>query len=275
MGMDQVTGLFERMKNYSGQLTKPDHPLTEGLPEAHGLQELIARCLDFYETDTESRHTGIKEIMCEEFIPYLCDNGFKCILIVRDPRDVLASANYPRGEKYLGGKKPTLFVLRNWRKSVEFAYLLRNQDNFHLLRYEDLVENPYSELRRITDFLELPAYKDNHFEKGILDRHGNTWQANSSFGIEGSFIAKRPKDMFRNSLNSAEIQYTEAICRHELNWLGYRTQEPYETGAIVSGFKDYGVEDSHSLSADFSSNADNVKIELNRLKEFADFYRNG
>ena len=71
---------------------------------------------------------------------------------------IVASANYPKGEKFFGGKKPTHFILRSWRKSVEYAYSLKENENFHFLRYEDLVENPHRELDFITDFLDIPKF---------------------------------------------------------------------------------------------------------------------
>ena len=117
LSMDAATveGLFREMEGYSGQTTKPDRSTMSEITTCHrGFAGVIEYCLEKYSLDERASWIGTKEIMCEEFMPYLLAVGYRCILIVRDPRDVLASANYPRGEKYLGSKKPTLFVLRTW-----------------------------------------------------------------------------------------------------------------------------------------------------------------
>ena len=109
--------------------------------------EMFDASLGFFSFDKKVKYIGVKEPICEEYLPYFCLNKVKNILILRDPRDVLASANYPKGEKHFGLKKPSLFILRTWRKSVEFMRLLADNENFHFLKYEDLVKHPYKELR--------------------------------------------------------------------------------------------------------------------------------
>ena len=260
----EVENIFAKMSTYSGQYTKRELSQVEHIYPSIGFAELLETCRSFYKTNKMAIHHGFKETMCEEFFPYLCSSGFKCILIVRDVRDVLASANYPQGAKYFGEKKPTLFVLRSWRKSVEYASLLKNNSNFHLLRYEDLVETPYKELDRIANFLGIPDFKTNQFDEGILDRNGELWQSNSSFDIQGSFISKESKEMYKQILSDKEIKYTEAICRYELAWLGYRTGEQSNIEGTIRNFSDYGLESTRNLCADFSSSAENVDIEIKR-----------
>lgn len=268
----EIEALFEKMSTYSGQYTKRDQSAQNQSILQNGFRHVLERCMSYYGLSKSCSYCGIKETMCEEFLPYLCDKGYKCVLIVRDPRDVLASANYPRGEKHFGGKKPTLFILRSWRKSVEYAYLLKDNENFHCLRYEDLVENPHRELDLITDFLAVSKFPENHFEGGIFDRSGEVWQANSSFGIHGSFISKRPKKMYRNTLNRKEIAYTEAVCELELNWLSYEFQNQNNAVETIRKFKDYGLGDLQNLPSDFSSDETHITSEIKRLSEFKDFY---
>jgi len=268
----EIETVFERMSTYSGQHTKRDQTVQNQEVLKNGFRHVLERCMSYYASIKPCSYRGIKEIMCEEFLPYLCNSGFKCILIVRDPRDVLASVNYPRGEKYLGEKKPTLFILRSWRKSVEYAFLLKDNENFHFLRYEDLVENPHGQLGLITDFLGVPKFPENHFERGILDRNGDVWQANSSFDLHDSFISKRPRMMYENTLNTEEIAYTEAVCELELTWLNYEFQKKNNAVETIKSFKDYGLGEVQHLPSGFSSDEIHINTEIKRLSEFKDFY---
>ena len=45
-----------------------------------------------------ARWFGGKETLCEEFVPYLLERGAFCAIILRDPRDTLASMNHGRAE---------------------------------------------------------------------------------------------------------------------------------------------------------------------------------
>ena len=61
---------------------------------------------------------GSKEIAVEEYIPYFIEVGTKVVLVVRDPRAMIASLALGEGERYGGSPRPILFDVRNWRKSV-------------------------------------------------------------------------------------------------------------------------------------------------------------
>ncbi len=272
LNLGEIEALFEKMSTYSGQQAKREQPGNNQSILQNGFLCVLEKCTSYYRPKEHCSFLGIKEIMCEEFLPYLCKSGFKCILILRDPRDVLASANYPKGEKYLGGKKPTLFILRSWRKSVEYASLLKDNENFHFLRYEDLIENPYRELERITDYLGVSRFPKNHFDRGVFDRNGELWQANSSFDIHDSFISKRPKEMYKRTLKKEEIAYTEAVCELELNWLNYEFHHQHDAVETIKNFKDDGLDDLQNLPTDFSSESTQISSELKRLDEFKDFF---
>jgi len=267
-----LSDIYNRMHAYSGQKTKTDFSIVEDSQSFHGFCSVINKCLTLFKTNCDSHYVGSKEIMCEEFLPYFCENGYKCILIVRDPRDVLASANYPKGEEYVGGKKPTLFILRSWRKSVEFASQLRHNENFHLLRYEDLIEKTFQELDKITDFLGISNFKADHFEGGIKDREGVLWQANSSSAVRESFISKRSKERYKKVLSNDEVAYTEAICHHELNWLGYEVDMNPVNTDIINEFRDYDIKGNQELLPNYSSSQSNIDLEIRRLEEFRGFF---
>ena len=261
-----IKDIFIKMEKYSGQSTKRDHDFNAIYQRYHGFRETIERCFDLYQIDREATYLGIKEPMCEEFLPYLCTNGYKSIVIIRDPRDVLASANYPKTVKYLGSKKPALFILKTWRKSAEYIYLLRNNKNFHFLRYEDLVNQPYHELDKITEFLAIDKFQPTSFKNGVFDRYGNPWKANTSFELGESFISNRSVGAFKNILSDEEVSYTESICSQEMKYLNYHLVTVGDKSEVIKNFRDKGVQDSADLKADFSSQQSNIIQELERRK---------
>jgi hypothetical protein len=102
----------------------------------------------------ESQVVGTKEIVCEEYIPFLLQHGSRVIAVIRDPRDVVCSTNYGAGRRFAGELRPTLYTLRCWRKSVAMTLLGRRSPHFTWCRYEDLVAHPAETLRSITEFLQ-------------------------------------------------------------------------------------------------------------------------
>ncbi len=261
----KINTLFKLMKNYSGQLTKINKiDIDIGSKNFIDLYRLLVENLSY----TRGAYLyGSKEILCEEFLPYMTNNKIKAIIIVRDPRDVLSSINYPKEKKYLGVKKPSLFLLKTWRKSVDFIQYLNKNKIFHFLKYEDLVNNPYEELNRITNFLNIERFDENYFSKGILDQNKQLWSANSSYDNATCFISQKSAGAYKNILSKNEIAYTEAVCKSEMSWLGYDFEvDNLNQIEIIKSFKDYGVENHHHLSAGFSSQKNNIDIEIKRIK---------
>jgi len=268
-----VAHLFEKMRSYSGQKTPTDQFPASGLAEdLTGFANVLKCCLQHFSFKDSASHIGTKEIMCEEFLPYLISEGYRCIVIVRDPRDMLASANYPLAEKYLGDRKPSLLLLQAWRKSVEFAWSLRNEPGFHCLRYEDLVADPLTEINRIADFLRLPQFNDALLSGEVRDRQGRPWAANSSTGKLGAFISTASVGAFVRILKPEEIAYTEAVCGYEMDWLGYSRKSGGNAFEIIENFRDSGVISTSHLPADLSGCPKSVKQELQRLHDFKNHY---
>ena len=255
-----LSKVFIEMKSYSGQSIKPKSlnklKLLENLI---GFKEIYERALDCYEVKNKT-YIGSKEIMCEEFLTYFTNNGTKSIVIVRDPMDVLASPNYPRHKKYLGEKKPTLFILRTWKKSVKHINQLKNNKNFCFIRYEDLVCEPYKSLDKITNFLNLPAFKEHFFDDGIFNRDGSMWQANSSFNKSSNFISNKSINVFEKILSNQEINYVESICQSEMEVLRYQFNTT-PNQEIIKNFRDYDIENSQHIAKNFSSLDNNIKKE--------------
>jgi hypothetical protein len=136
----------------------------------------------------------------------LVDNKTKVIHIVRDVRDVMASLNQTGW-----GDDFDEFFPRGW--SASNLYLTHEMNKvdrkYHLIRYEDFVANPESELSKICVFLEV-AYSDKMMHPEGRDprylgisHHSNIYKAISTASI-GSFEKKMTSLQFKKYLSQAK-----------------------------------------------------------------------
>lgn len=259
-----IEKVFEKMKNYSGQMTK----ISLNIPyqDSYSFLELYDLTLKSNLLKNEVMYFGAKEIMSEEFMPFFIQNNTKVIIIIRDPRDVVASVNYPQKEKYLGDKKPILFILKSWRRTIEYISFHKNNPNLIFLKYEDLVHAPYELLYKITSFLGVESFSLDHFENGIYDRDQNLWKANSSFDTQTSFISSKSVGGYKKVLANDEIDYIETTCKNEMAIMNYPlTTTPNRE--IISSFKDSDIEESEHLDKNYSSLKKNVEKEIVRYEQ--------
>ena len=128
-------------------------------------------------------YLGGKEVLCEEYVPYLLGRGGRAILVVRDPRDMISSLDFRRRDNKTGDDRPVLFSLRIWRKSVAICLAFADHPGFAWLRYEDLANDPRGEMRRLAEFLEIEPLQDS----ALAGRHQEPgWHA-----VEGQLVLRR------------------------------------------------------------------------------------
>jgi hypothetical protein len=211
------------MAGFSGQYTRFAPELREealARLEPGDLASLLAQLYRSLAHKPGADWCGGKETLWEELLPFLLERGFTCLLILRDPRGMLASLNLGRGVEYGGRLKPTLFNVRNWRKSAAFAFHLESHPRFLWLRYEDLIARPLESLDRITGFLGIEPFAEEIFAAGIHGQDGQLWAGNSSHrtqhGIDSSSAGSH-----RELLPPGVARYLEATCWPELRCLGY------------------------------------------------------
>ena len=233
--------IFAAMRGYSGQYTEISAGLVKraaaelrGTPFAPLVRALYAAMA----IDTAAPVTGGKEVLCEEFLPALLEAGFKAVVIVRDPRDMLASLNHGRGPEHGGRLKPTLFNLRNWRKSVAHVLALAARPGFAWLRYEDLVQEPRARLEALARALGLELDQGFPAEAELRDETGSVWAGNSSYGARAG-VDDSSVGVFSGILSREVIRYVEAACWPELRTLGYPTMlARHEVAASLGKFVD-------------------------------------
>lgn len=245
-GPAQVREVFAAMEGFSGQYTRfPPAELATALAGlAPGdLMDAVSHLYRALSRAPEARIHGGKETICEELLPFLLSRGCRGIVILRDPRDVLASLNHGRGREHGGRLKPTLFNLRNWRKSVAFALHLEAHPGFAWIRYEDLVTRPAEVLARLAAFLGVPPFPEDLFASGIRDKDGRLWEGNSSHGaLHG--VSASSVGTWREVLPPAVARFVEAACYPEMARLGYPVSLAWEeVPEVLSSFADpYGLE---------------------------------
>lgn len=245
-GPGEVREVFAAMEGFSGQYTRFSPAELEaalaGLAPGD-LMDVVSHLFRALSGSPAARVHGGKETICEELLPFLLGRGCLGIVILRDPRDVLASLNHGRGREHGGRLKPTLFNLRNWRKSVAFALHLESHPGFAWLRYEDLVARPAEILSRLGDWLGVAPFPEDLFASGIRDRDGRLWEGNSSHGaLHG--VSAASVGAWREVLLPGVDRFVEAACYPELVRLGYPVSLAWEeVPGVLSSFEDpYGLE---------------------------------
>jgi hypothetical protein len=188
---------------------------------AETYDELFRKLLDLEQEVYGSEKTelvGCKNTFSEQFIGPLINTypNIKIIQIIRDPRAVMASQN-----KSDVGTYPILFALRHWRKSIAYALeYVNNTENFLLIKYEDFVENPVREMKKVCGFLGV-IYEENMVDAGkYKGKKGQKWEQNSSFGSSRE-ITKKFSEKWKEVLKEKEVQFIEDLCEPEMKAFGY------------------------------------------------------
>jgi hypothetical protein len=209
---------------------------------------------------------GSKEILVEEYLPYLLAHGHHAIVIIRDPRDMIASLNFGERDNSTGRARPVLYSLRVWRKSVATALALEGHPRFRWLRYEDLCTRPEREMAALAEFLQLPPFSSDALDLPLTDQHGRNWRGNSSF-TDRAGISEDSVGRFRAVLPGAVQSMIETAAAPEMVLLGYATSPVSE--ASLTGYADPFEHVHEKFPADYSSDAKRVRAELRRLELLA------
>ena len=213
------------------------------------------------------RYAGGKEVLCEEYAPYFVRNGIRVILVVRDPRSMIASLNFRNRDNLTGDNRPVLYSLRAWRKSVAVALAYEQKPYFTWIRYEDLVMDPLQTLNVLAERLAIEPFDVEVFRQGILDQSGAVWQGNSSFDDRAG-ISTESVNSYETKLPAAVVDYIEACCLPEMVALGYLPLENarFESAAIRIYRDPFGSIHT-KFPQDYSSSSSRVNDEIDRYSK--------
>lgn len=273
VSQDDISDIFDRLADYKlGSLTPGVFGLRDRVTPARfarvyrQLHELLAELL----SKPDSDYIGSKEVLCEEYIPFLLAQGAKVVVSVRDPRDMITSLDFRERDNQTGDHRPLLFSLRAWRKSVAFVLTFDAHENFLWLRYEDLVTDPDSVLVRIAKFLNIESYAEEIVHGELRGQNGQPWKGNSSFS-DFNRISSASVGKFRNVLPPDALDYIETCCRPEMTRLDYQLCSVKAPNA--ASLRDYRepFENVHAkFPADYSYAGRRVTDELTRLDMLKD-----
>lgn len=149
------------------------------------------------------------------------------LFIVRDPRDTVLSIRNAFNTTITG-------AVQQWNDA--FNQYREHLDRVHLVRYEDLVQEPTAALYDICKFIEEP-YEEQllRFSEKIEGRlHGHYLHENLLAPMNGSSIGK-----FK-AMPANEIALIERECRAGMAFLGYQACLPSEANGsdkIATGVK--------------------------------------
>jgi len=267
-----LRGIATEMEGFSGQYTRIDPQRLAALLANAPPRSLAATLIHLWRglaEPPEATWYGGKETLAEELLPHLLAAGVRCLLVLRDPRDVLASLNHGRGGLHGGRPKPTLWNLRHWRKSIAFALHLASRAGFCWLRYEDLVEDPERILGEVGGELGCADLAEAALARPLMDGDGRPWRGNSShrehFGVGRGSVGA-----WRGILPSAVVEITEASCGPELRALGYPVELPAERAPeVIERFVEpYPIE--RSALVGYGDEPAERRAERRRLELLAD-----
>lgn len=141
----------------------------------------------------------------------------RCIHILRDPRDNFVS--YRRKHPDWSAE----FFTANWSRSTRAG--MENQvrygtDRYLLLHYEELVQSPQINLRRLSEFLGI----DWDVSMMKPTRAGEGWAGNSMFAIQFNGISADSVRRWMESLASEDAAVIEWLARGLMEQFGYPMQ---------------------------------------------------
>jgi hypothetical protein len=146
----------------------------------------------------------------------------RTIVMVRDPRDVLAS-NIQRVTRAY--PMPTALMILN--ALLGFQELLQSQNERRLvIRYEDVIQRPEPTITRVLNFLDL---EPTRYDWSALK--GETLASNSSYNIgkgidlvPGAGVDKVPVGRYRTQLSRFHQYVVEMFMARYMNQFGYRRE---------------------------------------------------
>ena len=180
------------------------------------------------------------------------------LYLFRDGRDVALSF-----KKAIVGEKHIYCIARSWKKDQAACIRLKastDPSRFVCIRYEDLITDSESELRKICNAVDIP-YESKALEYYRSSESDLTSAAGKMWENVKKPVMKDNKNKFLKELSPEEIAIFESVAGEELKALGYelvtpeeqlRTFSPEEIGAFEA--------ENEALKKQFMSQADEEDV---------------
>jgi Sulfotransferase domain len=172
----------------------------------------------------------------------------KVIYLVRDPRDIAVSLyNFRRKYRSVDDSYPIeQYIAKrflpgdldvSWGEHVgSWLGTRMNQPGFLLVRYEDLLQDPTRELRRVASFLGIAASTEtlsHAIERSSANRlrhlekvEHEAWVTTKGKRADVPFIAEAVAGTWKQKLPESSVALIESAWGHLMNSVGYETSAP-------------------------------------------------
>ncbi|MFC1675843.1 sulfotransferase [Planctomycetota bacterium] len=185
-------------------------------------------------------YSGFTEAWCDEFISLLFSLDklkFKCVHAIRDPRAIIASRNAGRNLQKYGDKYPLLFLIRHWRKSVAYSIMNKDNPDYLMVRYEDLVNSPREWFEKICDHLGVQFSENLMHPEKYVNGSGELWKQNTSYA-PGSGFSRESLEKWKELLPDDVTAMIEYLCEAEMSYLGYKPIKGKAKLSQIASFKE-------------------------------------
>lgn len=219
---------FDEMLQHSLLATHGD--FEQIIRESHSYAEMVLAIYERYATLKGAEYYGDKSAFFQhiplERIDHAVNQQAKFIHIVRDGRDVCLS-----WMKLMVGPKNLAIAARAWRDHIvgKRQWGTLHPDRYCEIRYEDLLENPERETRRICEFIGI------EFKSEMLQFHqGEMAQAianSSTHAMLGKPIDSSNREKWRLHMTPEDVAFFEWLAGKELAKLGYTVNAVQPTHA--------------------------------------------
>jgi hypothetical protein len=142
--------------------------------------------------------------------------GLKVVHMLRDPRDRYQASieKWPDGRGRAGG------AVARWNYSLKLAeqHRARHPDDYLIVRFEDLVTDTESTVRRVCDFLDEP-FVESMLEMGSAPTHRRRLMGDTPGRVDlsSSYIGR-----FRSGVPRLELAYIQDKARAGMDRYGYQ-----------------------------------------------------
>ena len=214
---------------------------------------------------------GIKEVWTTEFSPHFLKtfDSAKIIIIIRDPRAVIASNYATQTHRY-----PFLFLSRQWRKKLTLLgqYYSDSFPNVLLLKFEDLINEPEVFTKNICKFLGVSFHDNLITPSRFKDGSNNEWIQNSTYKEVKMGFNKGVINKWSKVLTESQLKFIEALCYFEMLKMDYKMNFVFSVDDAIKTLKTFddlknGI--ARWIKPYISLKIDDEKLlEINRLKNY-------
>jgi len=152
-------------------------------------------------------------------IKYLFPNAY-IIHIIRDPRDTISSRLKCEWSK----NKPFLYHCGVYNEILKLGSFEGNklfENRYHEIRYEDLLDNPELEMKKICKTLNIEYYSEmldfQNSAKEIVQKDELSFKYNNL-----KPLIKTNKDKWKNTLDNSKVNFIENICSDIMKKYNYK-----------------------------------------------------